>query len=141
MVVRVFYSSLSGSVAIKKQQNDIIDLLSAKNVQFEKIDLSEPNNEETKNAIYEGIKKLERPIVPPHIFSGDEYLGGYGEFKEAIEMEELESFLKLPGDKPKSFVCLAKDESSDEVVCMLCMFACKVIVAHLSSLHEISITT
>ncbi|KAA0185882.1 Sh3 domain-binding glutamic acid-rich protein [Fasciolopsis buskii] len=106
MVVKVYFSSLSGSSKVKKQQSELLTLLAARKIDFESIDLSDAINEDARNAVFEEVKKKEKSLLPPHIFCDDEYLGGYDEFYDAIEMEELETFLRLPGEKPVRNVLL-----------------------------------
>ncbi|CAH8673378.1 unnamed protein product [Schistosoma haematobium] len=98
---------------VKKEQALILSLLSAKKVDFKEVDLSDVSNEPEKCSLFEELKKKDKPLVPPHIFLDEEYLGGYEEFYEALEMEELESFLKLPGEKPKPFSALMGSSASE----------------------------
>ncbi|KAK4476218.1 hypothetical protein MN116_001427 [Schistosoma mekongi] len=113
MVLKVYISTLSGNLKVKKEQSLILSLLNAKKVDFKEVDLADASNECEKCSLFEELKKKDKPLVPPHIFLDEEYLGGYEEFYEALEMEELESFLKLPGCKPKPFPALMRSSSSE----------------------------
>ncbi|CAH8624258.1 unnamed protein product [Heterobilharzia americana] len=114
MVLKIYTSTLSGNLKVKKEQGLILSLLNSKKVDFKEIDLSDISNESEKCALFEELKKMEKSLVPPHIFLDNEYLGSFEEFYEALEMEELESFLKLPGDKPKPFSALVGDSNEGE---------------------------
>ncbi|KAJ4929213.1 hypothetical protein JOQ06_004826 [Pogonophryne albipinna] len=89
MPVKVFYTSVSGSREIKKKQQKIWDVLSAKKVEFEAIDISQDSNKD------EMKEMANDATVPPQICNGNEYCGNYEAFLEAIENEQLDAFLKL----------------------------------------------
>ncbi|XP_033932547.1 SH3 domain-binding glutamic acid-rich-like protein 3 [Pseudochaenichthys georgianus] len=91
MPVKVFYTSVSGSKEIKKRQQQILDVLSSKKVEFEAIDISQDSN--TKDE----MRKManDATALPPQICNGNEHCGNYEAFLEAIENEQLEAFLKL----------------------------------------------
>ena len=62
---------------LKKNQQTIIDTLTAKNIPFEAIDISSPENEEQKMFMREKAKPKDGQTnpMPPQLFSDDEYLG------------------------------------------------------------------
>jgi len=90
--ISVYHSSISCSPLIKKQQQAVIFVLSAKKYNVKLIDLA---------CIGESAKTEMRKIaddptcVPPQIAKGEEYCGGYDRFLEACETGELLKFLKL----------------------------------------------
>ncbi|CAH8651010.1 unnamed protein product [Heterobilharzia americana] len=124
MVLKIYTSTLSGNLKVKKEQGLILSLLNSKKVDFKEIDLSDISNESEKCALFEELKKMEKSLVPPHISWIMNTLElviflllnfqSFEEFYEALEMEELESFLKLPGDKPKPFSALVGDSNEGE---------------------------
>ncbi|XP_034383676.1 SH3 domain-binding glutamic acid-rich-like protein 3 [Cyclopterus lumpus] len=91
MSIKVFYSSVSGSLEIKKGQQKIFDVLNSKKINHEALDITQ----ETKT------KDLMRELagnptaLPPQICNGNNYCGDYKAFENAIEEDTLESFLKL----------------------------------------------
>ncbi|XP_033999324.1 SH3 domain-binding glutamic acid-rich-like protein 3 [Trematomus bernacchii] len=91
MPVKVFYTSVSGSTEIKKKQQQILDVLASKKIEFEAIDISQDSN--TKDEMRELAN--DPTALPPQICNGNEYCGNYEAFLEAIENEQLEGFLKL----------------------------------------------
>ncbi|KAI9544236.1 hypothetical protein NQZ68_005286 [Dissostichus eleginoides] len=91
MPVKVFYTSVSGSIEIKKKQQKILDVLSAKKIEFEAIDISQDSK--TKDEMR--ALANDPTALPPQICNGNEYCGNYEAFLEAIENEQLEGFLKL----------------------------------------------
>jgi len=62
---------------VKKCQQLIVDVLTAKSIPFELVDISAPENEELKMFMREKAKPKEGQVnpMPPQIFSDDEYLG------------------------------------------------------------------
>ncbi|KAK5853044.1 hypothetical protein PBY51_006866 [Eleginops maclovinus] len=91
MSVKVFYTSVSGSLEIKKKQQKVLDVLSAKKIDFESIDISQDSN--SKDLMRELAH--DPKVLPPQICNGNEYCGNYDAFLLAIEDEQLEKFLKL----------------------------------------------
>lgn len=62
---------------MKKQQQHIEDILTTRNVNFEKIDISMPANEDKKTFMRENAQPPAngKTPIPPQLFAGDEYLG------------------------------------------------------------------
>ncbi|XP_042359268.1 SH3 domain-binding glutamic acid-rich-like protein 3 [Plectropomus leopardus] len=91
MPVRVFLSSVSSNLEIKKHQQKIEMILSSKKISFECEDVA--SDEEKKS---EMRRLMGNPTaLPPQIFNGDVYCGDFDAFEQAVENEELEKFLKL----------------------------------------------
>ncbi|KAK7906856.1 hypothetical protein WMY93_015468 [Mugilogobius chulae] len=91
MDLLVFYSSISGNKEMKKQQEWIMSVLSAKKIPFKAVDISQ--NSDDKDL----MRKIagDSTALPPQICRGNSYCGDYTAFQNAIEEECLEAFLKL----------------------------------------------
>ncbi|XP_029921420.1 SH3 domain-binding glutamic acid-rich protein homolog [Myripristis murdjan] len=90
MKVVVYYSSVTGTLEMKKRQQRIFFVLESKNIPFETVDVAVDDGKE------EMRRKMQDPTaVPPQIFNGDTYCGDFDSFDNAVEMEQLEAFLKL----------------------------------------------
>ncbi|KAJ8355747.1 hypothetical protein SKAU_G00185410 [Synaphobranchus kaupii] len=91
MGVVVYYTSVSGSTEIRKHQNSILQHLDSKNIQYKLVDIS------TSSDLREEMReKAGNPkALPPQIFNGDLYCGDYSKFFDAVELENVEDFLKL----------------------------------------------
>ncbi|XP_042359659.1 SH3 domain-binding glutamic acid-rich-like protein 3 [Plectropomus leopardus] len=91
MSLRLFYTSVSSNLTIKKQQQHIQMVLDSKTIKYELVDISV--SEEDKNL----MRKLagNPTALPPQICKGDNYCGDYAAFENAVEAETLEKFLKL----------------------------------------------
>ncbi|XP_077986728.1 SH3 domain-binding glutamic acid-rich protein homolog [Glandiceps talaboti] len=90
MVVKVYYSSVSSSLEIKKAQQKIFMVLEGKKIAFERVDISA--DDEAKKFM---LEKTTEHALPPQIFNDDQYCGDFESFDESVEMETLDSFLKL----------------------------------------------
>ncbi|KAM4712635.1 SH3 domain-binding glutamic acid-rich-like protein 3 [Anableps anableps] len=91
MSVTVYMASVSGSLELKKNQERIFSVLSSKKIPYKTVDITQ--NSEDKDLMR---KKAGNPsALPPQIFNGDVYCGDFAAFENAIEMEDLEKFLKL----------------------------------------------
>jgi len=76
---------------MKKNQERIFSILTSKKIPFETVDISQ--NSEDKDLMR---KMAGNPTaLPPQICNGDVYCGDFAAFENAIEMEQLEAFLKL----------------------------------------------
>ncbi|XP_042302360.1 SH3 domain-binding glutamic acid-rich-like protein 2 [Sceloporus undulatus] len=97
MVIRVFIASSTGSVAIKKRQQDIVRFLEANKIDFQEVDIT--MSEEQRRWMYKNIPKDKQPAqgnpLPPQIFSDDEYCGDYDSFFESKESNTVFTFLGL----------------------------------------------
>nr|XP_027310758.2 SH3 domain-binding glutamic acid-rich-like protein 2 [Anas platyrhynchos] len=97
MVIRVFVASSSGSVAIKKRQQDVVRFLEANRIEFEEVDIT--MSEEKRQWMYKNIPEDRQPAqgnpLPPQIFSDDRYCGDYEGFFESKESNTVFSFLGL----------------------------------------------
>uniref|UniRef100_A0A8D0KHE0 SH3 domain-binding glutamic acid-rich-like protein n=1 Tax=Salvator merianae TaxID=96440 RepID=A0A8D0KHE0_SALMN len=97
MVIRVFIASSSGSVAIKKRQQDIVRFLEANKIDFEEVDIT--MSEEQRRWMYKNIPQDKFPAqgnpLPPQIFSDTEYRGDYDSFFESKESNTVLAFLGL----------------------------------------------
>lgn len=110
--VTLFISGISGSKEIKKRQQRICTMLEAYKIPFETIDVASDNAqlERMRELATKGKTKTkdtddddddeeeddeDEIVVAPQIANGDEYCGGFEEFENAIELENLEEFLKL----------------------------------------------
>ncbi|XP_018549944.1 SH3 domain-binding glutamic acid-rich-like protein 3 [Lates calcarifer] len=91
MAITVFYSSVSGSLEMKKRQDRIISVLSSKNIPYKLVDISQ--NSDMKDLMRQ--RAGNPTALPPQICNGDVYCGDFIAFENAIEMEELDAFLKL----------------------------------------------
>jgi len=62
---------------MRKHQQHIEDVLSSRNVNFEKVDIADPNNDEQKQFMRENAKPStnSKTPLPPQLFADDEYLG------------------------------------------------------------------
>ena len=62
---------------MRKHQNKIEDILSARKINFEKIDISDPTKEEEKKFMREHSQAPAdgKMPLPPQIFLDDEYIG------------------------------------------------------------------
>eukprot|EP00052_Salpingoeca_macrocollata_P012733 m.99316 g.99316 ORF g.99316 m.99316 type:complete len:120 (-) comp18605_c0_seq2:28-387(-) len=90
----VFYmTSVSSSLAIKKQQQKIELVLEGQGIPYEAVDISVIKDAKDKMRQLSGNDKA----LPPQLFNGDHYCGDYDAFEHALEMEQLQSFLKLEG--------------------------------------------
>ncbi|XP_030303421.1 SH3 domain-binding glutamic acid-rich-like protein 2 [Calypte anna] len=97
MVIRVFVASSSGSLAIKKRQQDVVRFLEANRIEFEEVDIT--MSEEKRQWMYKNIPEDRQPAqgnpLPPQIFSDDRYCGDYDGFFESKESNTVFSFLGL----------------------------------------------
>lgn len=96
-IIQLYISSVTGNANMRKHQQHIEDILTTRNVNFEKIDISIPNNEDKKQFMRENARPPPngKTPLPPQLFAGDEYLGDYDKFYEAVEDNEVDVFLKL----------------------------------------------
>jgi len=104
MGIRVFMSGSSGSKEIANSQHRIIMILKSLNLEHDLVDVAAPGTEKDRDFMREHAKKKEgqRHCLPPQIFNGEKYCGGYDEFDVANEDDELEEFLGLPRKTPKA---------------------------------------
>lgn len=112
--IQLYFSSVTGNSNLKKHQQRIEDVLSSRNVTFDKIDISDSLNEQQKQFMREYARPSSdgKTPLPPQLFADKEYLGDYEMFLEALENELLDEFLKLVAETKASLasVSLTKED-------------------------------
>ncbi|XP_060793008.1 SH3 domain-binding glutamic acid-rich-like protein 2 [Neoarius graeffei] len=97
MVLRVFIASSSGSLAVKKHQQEVVGFLEANRISFEEVDIT--MREDQRLWMYKNIPEEKRPEkgnpLPPQIFNGTSYCGDYEDFFLSKEANTVFSFLGL----------------------------------------------
>ncbi|KAI8584743.1 hypothetical protein K450DRAFT_217813 [Umbelopsis ramanniana AG] len=95
--VQVYISSVSGNVNIKKNQEEIIQLLSTNEVKYELIDVASSEKAlqhmKRQNGTSDGRAK-----EVPQVFVGGEYRGQYKDLLVAIEEGSLSTFLRAASE-------------------------------------------
>lgn len=117
MVIKVFISTQSGNSRIKKSQEKVLDVLSGKKIEFEEIDISDANRKEEKEWMWEhGKAKDGQPgkPLPPQVFNGDVYCGDYDAFLEAVEAEDLNTFLQISENGDSQVASSNGEEKKDD---------------------------
>lgn len=101
MGIRVFISGNSGNKEMVTHQHRILMIMESMKFEYEVVDIAGPGMDDAKDFMRGNSKKKEneRHALPPQIFNGDKYCGGFEEFDVANEDDTLEEFLGLP--KPK----------------------------------------
>ncbi|TPX71708.1 hypothetical protein SpCBS45565_g00777 [Spizellomyces sp. 'palustris'] len=87
--VTIYYSSVSGALQVKKQQTRVQDILAARKVEYEMVDVAA--DEDAKDYMYRKSGKN----TLPQIFVDGEYKGGHDELDEANEVGEVPQWLGL----------------------------------------------
>lgn len=97
MVIKIYIASSTGSVAIKKHQQDVVGFLEANRINFKEVDIT--MLEEERLWMYNNIPKDKHPEkgrpVPPQIFNEDRYCGDYEDFFQSKENNTVFAFLGL----------------------------------------------
>lgn len=89
--IKYYYSSVSSNLELKKHQQKIEMILDSKKVDYDKVDIA--GNEEAKQRMREIMGDPKG--LPPQLTKGDQHLGDYDAFDDAVEREDLDTFLKL----------------------------------------------
>ncbi|XP_030074220.1 SH3 domain-binding glutamic acid-rich-like protein 3 [Microcaecilia unicolor] len=91
MSIKLYSTSVTCSRETKAQQSDVTRILEGKCIKYEMVDISQDNSLREEMRTKAGNPKA----TPPQIFNGDEYCGDYEQFREAVEADALNDFLKL----------------------------------------------
>lgn len=102
MVIKVYIASSTGSVAIKKHQQDVVGFLEANRINFKEVDITMMEDE--RLWMYNNIPKDRQPEkgrpVPPQIFNEERYCGDYEAFFQSKENNTVFTFLGLKPQAP-----------------------------------------
>ena len=60
---------------MKKQQDHIMWTLESKDIDFEPVDIADPNRARQKDSMSQKVREKERKPLPPQIFNDDDYIG------------------------------------------------------------------
>ncbi|XP_044526240.1 SH3 domain-binding glutamic acid-rich protein-like [Gracilinanus agilis] len=104
MVIKVFVATSSGSIAIRKKQQEVVGFLEANKIDFKEFDIAgDEDNRRWMRENVPGEKKPQNGIpLPPQIFNEEQYCGDFESFFSAKEENIIYSFLGLappPGSK------------------------------------------
>ncbi|KAM9783157.1 SH3 domain-binding glutamic acid-rich-like protein 2 [Neosynchiropus ocellatus] len=101
MVIKVYIASSSGSIAVKKHQQEVVDFLEANRISFQEVDIT--MLEEERLWMFRNVPPEKRPEkgnpLPPQIFNQDQYCGDYEDFFLSKEDNTVFAFLGL-GPRP-----------------------------------------
>ncbi|XP_068596384.1 SH3 domain-binding glutamic acid-rich-like protein [Brachionichthys hirsutus] len=104
MVIKVFTASSSGSISIKKQQQEVVAFLVVNKIEYEECDIAA--NEANRKWMRDNVPEESRPAtgnpLPPQIFNESSYCGNFDAFFDAREENAVYAFLGLtapPGSK------------------------------------------
>ncbi|MFJ2058168.1 glutaredoxin domain-containing protein [Streptomyces sp. NPDC087908] len=90
MAIIVYVSNASNSTEIKKRQQQVAGVLSSLKIPYEVRDIDA--NESYRQQMHDGAGP---DALTPQLYNGDVYLGDFSGFDEAVESEELTTFLLL----------------------------------------------
>ncbi|XP_073420702.1 SH3 domain-binding glutamic acid-rich-like protein 3 isoform X2 [Dendrobates tinctorius] len=91
MSLKLYMTSVTSSRETKSQQNDIMRILDTHGVQYEQVDISVD-----KCILGEMREKAGNPsAIPPQLFSGDNYIGGFKKIMDAVEDGNLDQILQV----------------------------------------------
>ncbi|XP_008825138.1 SH3 domain-binding glutamic acid-rich protein isoform X2 [Nannospalax galili] len=113
MVIKVFVATSSGSIAIRKKQQEVVGFLEANKIDFKELDIAgDEDNRKWMRENVPGEKKPQNGIpLPPQIFNEEQYCGDFDSFFSAKEENIIYSFLGL-APPPGSKVTKSPEESS-----------------------------
>jgi len=95
MVVKVYISNATIYTAAKKNQQQVLWLLSGLKIEHEVVDVGDSILEDEKEFLNErGQPNKQGAVVTPQIFNDEELCGDFDAFQLALENEELFHFLK-----------------------------------------------
>ncbi|XP_030850848.1 SH3 domain-binding glutamic acid-rich-like protein 3 [Strongylocentrotus purpuratus] len=87
----LYITSVNPSQETKKNHQKIKMILDRKKIKCEDIDIAQSTDAKQKMRDIVGDPKA----LPPQICNGETYCGDYAAFDNAVEAEDIESFLKL----------------------------------------------
>ncbi|KAM6162791.1 SH3 domain-binding glutamic acid-rich protein-like [Erethizon dorsatum] len=113
MVIKVFVATSSGSIAIRKKQQEVVGFLEANKIDFKELDIAgDEDNRRWMRENVPGEKKPQNGIpLPPQIFNEEQYCGDFDSFFSAKEENIIYSFLGL-APPPGSKVTKSPEEAS-----------------------------
>ncbi|KAM4887479.1 SH3 domain-binding glutamic acid-rich protein isoform 2-T2 [Thomomys bottae] len=113
MVIKVFVATSSGSIAIRKKQQEVVGFLEANKIDFKELDIAgDEDNRKWMRENVPGEKKPQNGIpLPPQIFNEEQYCGDFDSFFSAKEENIIYSFLGL-APPPGSKVTKSSEEAS-----------------------------
>ncbi|XP_007943754.2 SH3 domain-binding glutamic acid-rich protein [Orycteropus afer afer] len=113
MVIKVFVATSSGSIAIRKKQQEVVGFLEANKIDFKELDIAgDEDNRKWMRENVPGEKKPQNGIpLPPQIFNEEQYCGDFDSFFSAKEENIIYSFLGL-APPPGSKVVKSPEEAS-----------------------------
>ncbi|WP_411025618.1 hypothetical protein, partial [Salmonella sp. s55004] len=91
MSIKFYYTSITSSSKLEGQQRKIEQILTARKVELEKIDIASSEEDKIKMRELIGDPKA----LAPQLFNGDQYCGNFEAFDDAVEGGTIDEFLKF----------------------------------------------
>ncbi|XP_078398589.1 SH3 domain-binding glutamic acid-rich-like protein 3 [Cetorhinus maximus] len=95
MVITVYYTTITSTSALERNQKKIIDMLDALHIPYNLLDLAADGNLLAVMRDKVGDCKA----MVPQVFNGDQYCGDYTAFEQAMENEKVKEFFKVDGQQ------------------------------------------
>ncbi|XP_063080598.1 SH3 domain-binding glutamic acid-rich protein isoform X3 [Cavia porcellus] len=116
MVIKVFVATSSGSIAIRKKQQEVVGFLEANKIDFKELDIAgDEDNRRWMRENVPGEKKPQNGIpLPPQIFNEEQYCGDFDSFFSAKEENIIYSFLGLAPPPGSQGTEKAEDSGENE---------------------------
>ena len=97
MVLRLYISRSSQRPQVRKHQREVLKIMQAEGIEFEKTDINELDNEYHRSYLLDHAQETEQDLLDmcPQLFDDDLYLGDYEDFMAAVESESLMEFLNV----------------------------------------------
>ncbi|XP_006158222.1 SH3 domain-binding glutamic acid-rich protein isoform X1 [Tupaia chinensis] len=112
MVIKVFVATSSGSIAIRKKQQEVVGFLEANKIDFKELDIAgDEDNRRWMRENVPGEKKPQNGIpLPPQIFNEEQYCGVTKSPEEAASLPNGD----VEGEAPSSTEGTEKTEEGGE---------------------------
>ncbi|CDS36183.1 SH3 domain-binding glutamic acid-rich-like protein 3 [Echinococcus granulosus] len=95
MTLYLYVSTVSGNHEVRSNQQRVQSVLDSLNIKYQLVDIAADENAKHKMMAALKAANKQPPFLAPQIFFGDEYIGGYKEFEEAVEDSCLDAFLRI----------------------------------------------
>ncbi|ORX47733.1 hypothetical protein DM01DRAFT_1338957 [Hesseltinella vesiculosa] len=100
-LVQIYVSSVSGNPTVKKNQEELVQLLKSKDIAHELLDVA------SSDAVLQHMKRCNQQVSPngrimdlPQLFVGGEYRGQMADVQEHVEQGQLDKLLVAAVDQP-----------------------------------------
>lgn len=95
MTIKVYMTNITSNQLIIGNQRKLKHILDTNKIDYQEIDISDPNNSQEKAFVQRTMASLNQKLTLPQIFLDEQYCADFDEIISAVESNTLKQLLHI----------------------------------------------